>query len=171
MSRYLFYPGCSLEKNARPYLDSLMAVMDVLGMSVEEVADWNCCGGHMTQISEASAYEIIRRLIHAASTYKADILVTLCPMCQLNLDVFQVEMNKFFKTSYHVPIVYFTQLMGLAYGKDPAELGFGKEFVDARPALARIGVELPAEADAAGPREKRAALPMPQMPGGEEAHQ
>jgi heterodisulfide reductase subunit B len=43
--------------------------------------------------------------------------------------------------SYRVPVLYFTQLMGLAFGLDPETLGIGKEFVDARPALNRIGIE------------------------------
>ena len=38
-------------------------------------------------------------------------------MCQLNLDVFQGAMNRFFKTAYHVPVLYFTQMMGLAFGR------------------------------------------------------
>ncbi len=127
-----------------------------------------CCGGHMTQISPPVAFEMIRRLIDAASQYKADMLVTLCPMCQLNLDAYQADMNKHFHTAYHMPVLYFTQLMGLAFGHDAAELGLGKEFVDARPALAKIGVDVPEEEPKAkrpSPRRKDdPSLPMPVMP-------
>ena len=63
-----------------------------------------CCGGHMTQIGPAMAFEMIRRLIAAADEHEADTMVTICPMCQMNLDAYQGETNHFFGTSYHMPI-------------------------------------------------------------------
>jgi heterodisulfide reductase subunit B len=121
----------------------------------------HCCGGHMTQISEPVALDMIRRLLKNAADYQADVIVTLCPMCQLNLDAYQDHVNKYFKTDYKIPILYFTQLVGLALGLAPNVLGFGKEFVDAGPALAKIGAESPQL-----PQKKRPpkeALPMPSM--------
>lgn len=139
-----------------------------------EVIDYplktHCCGGHMTQISEPVAFELIRRLIAAADQYRADVMVTLCPMCQLNLDAYQDDMNKHFGTNYHLPILYFTQLMGLAFGHSAEELGIGKEFVDPRPSLAKIGVEVPAE-EATMPKRRAKddpSLPMPSMPQDDE---
>ncbi|MER3514128.1 MAG: hypothetical protein C4310_06835, partial [Chloroflexota bacterium] len=76
------------------------------------------------------AYELIRRLVHAAAQYGADLLATICPMCQLNLDVYQGEMNRYFDTNYRMPILFFTQLMGVAYGLEPKALGLGQELVD-----------------------------------------
>jgi heterodisulfide reductase subunit B len=129
----------------------------------------HCCGGHMPQIGPSTAFELLRRLIHSAAQYNADLMVTVCPMCQMNLDAYQSEMNRYFHTSYHMPIVFFTQVMGLAFGKEPAKVGFGKELVDTRPALARIGVELPAEEPKGRPKKaKKTGLPMPIMPGEEE---
>lgn len=128
----------------------------------------HCCSGHMTQISPKVAYELIYRLIRAADQFKADMMVTLCPMCQLNLDVYQGDMNRHFKTDFHMPVLYFTQLMGLAFGYDADELGIGKEFVDARDALAKIGVEVPVDEEQAKRpsrrRKKQQGLPMPKMP-------
>jgi heterodisulfide reductase subunit B len=148
------------------YPDGLEKIFKALGATVIDFPlKTHCCGGHMTQISEATAYELIRRLIKGAAQYQADIMVTLCPMCQLNLDAYQVEMNKYFKTDYAIPVVYFTQLMGLAFGIEAAALGFGREFVDARPALSKIGVDLPPSPDdKTTPRKKGIALPMPHMP-------
>ena len=181
------YYGCMIARPDRDHrwdnvehptaLDSVMKALDA------EVIDFplktHCCGGHMTQISLPTAFELIRRLIHAAADYRADVIVTLCPMCQLNLDAYQGDMNKHFHTDYHVPVLYFTQLMGLAFGLEPETLGLGKEFVDSRAALRRIGVEVPAvseerETPVAKSRRKRKekeGLPMPRMPGSKEASQ
>ena len=89
----------------------------------------------MTQISEPQAFELIRRLLYSAEEYKADLIACMCPMCQLNLDAYQSRVNSFFNTHFKIPIVYFTQVVGLALGLDMQRLGFGKEIVAARPVL------------------------------------
>ena len=137
---------------------------DVLKALGAEVIDFplktNCCGGHMTQIGPETAYELIRRLVSSAEQNKADIMVTVCPMCQMNLDAYQNETNRYFGTNFHMPIVFFTQLMALAFGKSPKEAGFGMELTSTKEALAHIGLEIPATA-AAKPGKKSAGLPMP----------
>ncbi len=147
-------------------LDRLLKVLGA------EVIDFplktECCGGHMTQIGPSTAFELIRRLIHDADLYKADLMATLCPMCQMNLDAYQGETNRHFHTNYHMPILFFTQLMGLAFGKEAKDLGIGAELVSARNALTRIGVEMPPEEEVKPARPKRVkqtGLPMPRMPG------
>jgi len=130
----------------------------------------HCCGGHMTQIGPSTAFELIRRLISSADQYKADLMVTVCPMCQMNLDAYQNESNAYFKTKYKMPIIFFTQLMGLAFGMEPKEVGFGLELVSAKAALDKIGLELP-EAEVQQPKRKKSTgLPMPSMPGDEEVN-
>jgi heterodisulfide reductase subunit B len=122
----------------------------------------HCCGGHMSQIGPETAFELIRRLISSADQYQADLMATLCPMCQMNLDAYQGEMNRHFGTHYHMPIVFFTQLMGLAFGMDAKQLGFGMELVNAKKALARVGVEAPEPVEAVPARPRKAeGLPMP----------
>ena len=70
-----------------------------------------------------------------------------------------------------MPILFFTQLMGVAFGKDPKELGFGKELVSAREAMSRIGIEVPVpEETQAQKKAKKVGLPMPKMPGDTEVH-
>jgi len=102
-------------------------------------------------------------LVKGATEYKADLMVTLCPMCQLNLDAFQGPMNSYFDTNYNMPVLYFTQMIGLAMGMDPTDLGIGAELVDARPALAKIGVEVP-EPEMVIKKPPKEALPMPSLP-------
>ena len=116
-----------------------MKMDELLSWVGAEVIDYpvkaHCCGGHMTQISEPQAFELIRRLLYSAEEYKADLIACMCPMCQLNLDAYQSRVNSFFNTHFKIPIVYFTQVVGLALGLDMQRLGFGKEIVAARPVL------------------------------------
>jgi heterodisulfide reductase subunit B len=158
-------PNLSRQWDDPEYPTSLDRLMRALGAEVVDFpVKTHCCGGHMTQISEETALELIRRLLKNAADYKADAIVTLCPMCQLNLDGYQEQVNKMFGTDYHLPVLYFTQLMGLAFGLSPAALGFGKEFVDPGPALVKIGAEPPAPEKEERPSKK--ALPMPAQRAG-----
>jgi heterodisulfide reductase subunit B len=171
------YLGCMVPRpdyekrwSDHEYPDELDRLLKALGADVIDFPlKTHCCGGHMTQISPDTAFELIRRLVHAADQYRADLIVTVCPMCQMNLDAYLAETNRHFHTSYHMPTVFFTQVMGLAFGLDPQRLGFGLELTDTRPALARIGLEVPPAEGAPEPgarprRGKPEGLPMPRMP-------
>ncbi len=158
-------PGYLSKFDNYEYPTSLDRLMKSLGATVVDYPmKAHCCGGHMTQISQAVALELIRQLLQNAAEYEADIIVTLCPMCQLNLDAYQADVNRYFKTKYHIPVLYFTQMMGLAYGLSAPELGIGKELVDARAALAKIGVQVPEAEPAKKKRPSKEELPMPRMP-------
>ena len=106
---------------------------------------------------------MIRHLVGGAADQDADMIVTLCPMCQLNLDMYQKEMNKFFGKKYNIPVLYVTQLIGLALGESPEDLGIGSEFISAKSALTKIGAELPEE-EVKPKKKKKEGLPMPTMP-------
>ena len=135
------YYGCQV---VRPYKDvddpEYPVKMDELFKWLgAEVVDYpvksHCCGGHMTQISEPEAFELIRRLLQSAREYDTDVIACLCPMCQLNMDAYQSRVNGMFNTSFSIPVLYFTQLLGLALGLPEKELGFGKEIVPAGPVI------------------------------------
>jgi heterodisulfide reductase subunit B2 len=163
------YYGCLV---VRPYQEENVGtdypthmddLMTTLGATIVDFPmKARCCGGHMTQISEETAYEMIRRLLQNATDNKADVIVTLCPMCQLNLDVYQSQVNNMFGTNFDIPILYFTQLMGLALGFKKEDLGFGSEIVSAKEVLKKIGKETK---EAPKPRKSKRrdknALPMP----------
>jgi heterodisulfide reductase subunit B len=158
------YYGCLVvrpfnEPNAE-YPTHLDTLMGTLGATVVDFPmKAHCCGGHMTQISEETAFELIRRILQNAAEYEADMIVTLCPMCQLNLEAYQSNVNHMFGTDFNIPILYFTQLLGIAFGIAPKELGIGKEFVSADAALAKIGQT---EQKPRKPKRRdKKALPMP----------
>ncbi len=162
------YYGCLLtrpkvEGQDPEYPTHMDKLLRILGATVVDFPlKTHCCGGHMTQISEETAYELMRRILHNAVEYKADAIATICPMCQLNLDAFQPQVNSMFGTDFKMPILFFTQLMGLAFGITEDKLGFGSELTPAKVALEKIGHEAP-EVVAPKRRDKK-ALPMPPSP-------
>ncbi len=162
------YYGCLIvrpDSGYNPeYPTHLDKLLQALGATVVDFPlKTHCCGGHMTQISEETAYELLRRILANADEYKADAIVTLCPMCQLNLDAYQPQVNRMFSMAFDLPVLFFTQMMGLAFGIAPEELGFGLEIVPARTALSKIGRE--EEKEAAPRKRDKKALPMPPAAG------
>jgi heterodisulfide reductase subunit B len=96
-----------------------------------------CCGGSLIISEEAASLELIRKLLSSALDNGAEVMVTGCPLCQLNVDAYQMMVNKKFKTNYHLPVLFFTQLMGIAYGFEKKDLGLKKSIVPVAKALAK----------------------------------
>lgn len=144
------YYGCQV---VRPYGDDddpeYPTHMDeLLSWLGAEVLDYpvksHCCGGHLTQISEREALELIRRLLQGAADCDADLIACMCPMCQLNLDVFQGRVNNHFNSDFRMPVLFITQLVGIAFGLSAERLGLGMEVIAAEPVLeARLGAGMP----------------------------
>ncbi len=137
------YYGCQVVRpvSAGDDTEYPMRMDELLSWLGAEVVDYpvkaHCCGGHMTQISEPQAFELIRRLLQSAEDYKADMISCMCPMCQLNMDGYQGRVNGYFNLNFKLPIVYFTQILGVAFGIDSKKLGIGKELVSAQPVFDR----------------------------------
>lgn len=99
-----------------------------------------CCGGSLIISEEDLALNLIHKLLESASSNGAEVVITVCPLCQTNLDVYQDRVNKRFKTSFSLPVLFFTQLMGLAFGLEGEALGLEKCIVSAEKVLAgRVG--------------------------------
>lgn len=100
-----------------------------------------CCGGSLIMTSRHAALDMVRNILQNAVDNEAEVIATACPMCQVNLECYQTQVNEEFGTSYSMPVLYFTQLLGLALGISPKKLGMGKEFVSAMPFLSRYLVK------------------------------
>ena len=94
-----------------------------------------CCGGSLIISEEDLALDLIRKLLESASNNGAECLVTVCPLCQTNLDAYQSRVNKKFKTKFNLPVLFFTQLMGVAFGLGEEDLGLKTSIVPAEKAL------------------------------------
>jgi len=82
-----------------------------------------CCGASLMGTEEKLALKLCRELLEEAERSGANCIVTTCPLCQMNLDVYQRKVNSLFKTKFHLPVIYFTQIVGLALGIDAKRLG------------------------------------------------
>jgi len=167
--RLVPYYGCLIVRpdhgfDNPEYPETLDRLLEVLGATVVDFPlKAACCGGHMPQISPEAAYGLIHELIATAAKREADAIVTLCPMCHLNLDMHQGQANSHFGTNYTMPVLYFTQMMGLAFGMSGEEMGFGQELVSAQRVLDKLASPPPEEPKKKKPRPDKKALPMPRM--------
>ncbi|MGQ9477785.1 MAG: CoB--CoM heterodisulfide reductase iron-sulfur subunit B family protein [Candidatus Bipolaricaulia bacterium] len=139
------YYGC---QTTRPYAqfdhpffpDSLDQLLEALGA---EVVDYplktKCCGSSITSMVESAGLPLVYALLHGAQERGANAIVTVCPLCQFNLDCYQDKIIKQYKLASPIPVLYFTQVMGLAMGLPERELGFARAVVPVGPLLARVG--------------------------------
>lgn len=97
-----------------------------------------CCGASLIITKNEVALKMVKNLLKCATDNKADCIVCNCPLCQLNLDAYQNSVNKTFGTNFRIPVLYFTQLMGVAFGIAKKKLGIGDEFVSATELLREI---------------------------------
>jgi len=110
------------------------ALDEILVALGAEVLDWDfkteCCGAGLSLSKTETVIELSGRLVREAAHRGADAIVVACQLCQANLDLRQGQIGKKDKKKYHLPIIYFTQLMGLAFGLAPAALGLKHHLVD-----------------------------------------
>jgi heterodisulfide reductase subunit B len=97
-----------------------------------------CCGGSLIMTSRVPALNMVRILLQSAERNGADVIATACPLCQVNLECYQTAVNEEFGTDFKLPVLYFTQLIGLALGLSPKNLGFGVELVSAKPIFKKL---------------------------------
>lgn len=99
-----------------------------------------CCGGYVAVRSEDAAMAASYRVLAAAGEAGADVVVTSCPLCQFNLDRRQEAMGRAHAGFRPLPVLYFTQLLGLALGCDGAGYLLERHYVDPRPLLRERGL-------------------------------
>ncbi len=100
-----------------------------------------CCGASFGIPRKDVVMTLSGKLLDAADDLGVDALVTACPLCQMNLDLRQSQVNSATGAKHNIPIFYYTQLMGLALGMDEKELGMDKLCVSPRKAINAIGSE------------------------------
>ena len=141
--RVACYYGCQL---VRPYAvfddqanpTTKEQLMETLGA---EIVDWHlpktrCCGSSVTGIMNDIGLPLSYNILEEAHRHGANIVATSCPLCQFNLECYQVKMRKK-HGDIDMPVAFFTQLIGLALGLDRKALGLHRLFIPVEPLLAK----------------------------------
>ncbi len=138
------YYGCQIVRPFAPFdsahdpttMDQLVRVLGA------EPIRWplktRCCGGSLTGTIRDVGLRLSQILLQDAAQRGADVMITVCPLCQFNLECYQQEISRTFPNTPRLPIMFLTQLMGKAFGIPDAALGMRRLFISAEPALARI---------------------------------
>jgi len=109
---------------------SLEAVIKTLGAEpVEYAGKTKCCGFQVDLVIEETAEEMTARRLIEAKDRGADCMVTPCPFCHINLDNYQGLSEKRVSRKINVPVFHLAQLVGLAMGLTPHEMGLSRHLV------------------------------------------
>jgi len=140
------YYGCLLTRPPKvtqfddcEYPQSMDKILQTMGMST---LDWSyktdCCGASFALTKTDIVLKLSRDILEGAKSVGADAIAVACPMCQSNLDTRQEEIEEKYQTTYHLPILYFTQLMGLALDIPAEKLLLKSHLVDTEDVLEKV---------------------------------
>jgi heterodisulfide reductase subunit B len=120
---------------------SLDKIVEAVGA---EPVDWpfktECCGAYSVLAKPKLQHELTYRILKMAKDCGADLVVTACPMCQSNLDTRQGEIEAKYHEKLGLPILFFSQLIGLALGMSAKEMELSKHLVAPEPVLKSKGL-------------------------------
>ena len=135
------------EKDAGPGSESTSQphfMDDLLDAAGAEIVDYPlktaCCGGAHTLSDSDTSTRLVLNLIETAEACGAEVIATECPTCHSGLEMHQVRAEKVFTKKTRPVILYFTQLLGLALGLKPRQLGVHENVSDALPLLKQKGL-------------------------------
>jgi heterodisulfide reductase subunit B len=129
------YYGCQI---IRPYAafddqvnpTTMDRLMHALGaQTVEWPLKTRCCGGSLMGTLQELGVPLSYILLKEAQKRGADVIATACPLCQFNLECYQDQMSQQYSEDMKLPVVYFTQLLGLALGIPERQLGLHRLLV------------------------------------------
>jgi heterodisulfide reductase subunit B len=113
------------------YLDNM-----VEALGAEPIRNFDkkvqCCGGALAFSEPEKSFELVKGIIESASDMGADMIVTPCPVCQMNVEVYQDQINKHFGTKFEMPVVYYSQLMAVAFGRSAEDAALNGQVIKAK---------------------------------------
>lgn len=112
---------------------------DVLRACGATCVEWafanECCGGGLAMARPDVVAELSHRILADASAAGADLVAVACPMCQTNLEMRQADIRRTHGVNHNLPVVYFTQLLGVALGLDQESLGLNRLLINPMPRI------------------------------------
>ncbi len=119
-------------------MDSLITIMG--GESIDWPHKVECCGGGFALSRTDIVLELSNSILGMAKTSGAECMSVACPMCQVNLDLRQSDINKTKNKDYQLPVVYISQLVGLCLGISAEKLGMDKCVVSPKPVIEKVKI-------------------------------
>jgi heterodisulfide reductase subunit B len=119
-------------------LDRLVAAMG--GISLDWPHKVECCGGGLSLTRTDVVINLTDSILSMAKAAGAQCIAVSCPMCQINLDIRQQDIEKQTGTRHDIPVIYITQLLGLCLGISPNNLGLDKMMVSPASVIEKIKV-------------------------------
>ncbi len=113
------------------YLDKMVETMGAEAADKYE-QKVTCCGGALAFSEPEKSQAQIKEIVESAYDHDADMIVTPCPVCQMNVEVYQERINKTYSTKFKMPVVYYSQLMTVAYGGTAREAGLDGQVIRAK---------------------------------------
>ncbi|MCB1828857.1 MAG: CoB--CoM heterodisulfide reductase iron-sulfur subunit B family protein [Chromatiaceae bacterium] len=92
-----------------------------------------CCGGALAFSEPEKSQNMIKGIIESAYDNAADMIVTPCPVCQMNVEVYQDQINARSGTKFSMPVVYYSQLMDVAFGRSAKDAALDQQIIKAKP--------------------------------------
>ncbi|HEX5637384.1 MAG TPA: CoB--CoM heterodisulfide reductase iron-sulfur subunit B family protein [Gammaproteobacteria bacterium] len=92
----------------------------------------SCCGGALAFSEPEKSQALVKGIIESALDHGADMIVTPCPVCQMNVEVYQDQINAKYGTKFHIPVTYYSTLMAVAYGKSAKEASLEGQIIRAK---------------------------------------
>ncbi|MEP0813824.1 MAG: CoB--CoM heterodisulfide reductase iron-sulfur subunit B family protein [bacterium] len=148
------YYGCQISRPHGTFDDpenpsSFDPILSALGADVLRFPlRARCCGGMQMITSSEAAIPLVRDLLKCAKDEGAECIVCFCPLCHVNLDCYTGAVERKFGEKYAIPIIYFTQVLGLALGLSAKQLDIGRELVDTSAFVEKYAAEAAAGASA-----------------------
>ena len=118
-------------------LDSLVEATGA--KCVEYMEERLCCGGPLMGIDIDLALKVLRQKLQSIQRAGPDAIVTICPFCHLHLDLNQSRVEEEYKETYGIPVLHYTQLLGLAEGLSPDDLALRENRVPVDGLLEKLG--------------------------------
>jgi succinate dehydrogenase / fumarate reductase cytochrome b subunit len=120
---------------------SMESVFEALGATpVDYNGKTRCCGFPISLENEEASFKMAGKHIGEAKDKGADCMVTPCPLCHMNLDLQQPSVSRTIGRNLDMPVLHLPQLIGLALGVAPKELGLSKHIVSTKGLLAKLGI-------------------------------
>ena len=111
------------------YLDKMIETVGAEAVKYDQKV--TCCGGALAFSEPDKAQNQIRDIVESAYDHGADMIVTPCQLCQANVEIYQSEINKKQSTQFAMPVVYYTQLLTVAYGGSIQQAGLNGQLIRA----------------------------------------